>query len=450
VRRVAGDLTNRPAGEVLTSVVQQTKGALQTAADSRVVQNLKHDTAEVAARVARRLGDIDPMQVAAQAHHHVAGPPPPPPRSTVGRILRFAVAGAATAALAYGLYRQHVPRAVPLDLHGKTVVVTGAGVGIGRAIAVAARARGAHVVLCGRRTLPLEDTARLIGESSATVVGNCDVTKEADVQRLLDAAMATGLPIAMVALNAGRDCCGEFDTSAATLDNQREIFELNYTANVRLAQLFLPALQRARGAFCVISSVAGLVPVVRANAYCPSKHALTAFFDIVRLEQARHGVSVTTVCPSFTVSDIHQPGVMLTTAGAPPPRNQAGWLTSEAVGAEAVTATVQRRPMLVLPRTLYAAYLLRPFAPRLVEWIVARSVYESFGDDGSRTLQELAAAHNPAPQLLELAAAPLLVSAQPSPLAGAASAIVPASAPPVNALPPPGSNASSTHGFDIV
>ena len=70
-------------------------------------------------------------------------------------------------------------------LEGKSAWVTGAGSGIGRAIAIAFAQEGAKVALTGRRTAPLEETARMIGD--AAIVVPADLTDQAQIA----AALAT-------------------------------------------------------------------------------------------------------------------------------------------------------------------------------------------------------------------------------------------------------------------
>ena len=73
---------------------------------------------------------------------------------------------------------------------GKTVVVSGGGTGIGRGIAVLYARLGANVVICGRRTELLEETAKIIREG---VAGDIKVMTQAmsirepeEIQALID------------------------------------------------------------------------------------------------------------------------------------------------------------------------------------------------------------------------------------------------------------------------
>ena len=77
-------------------------------------------------------------------------------------------------------------------LEGRTAVVTGAGQGVGRGIAHALAAAGAAVVVAARRTETGEPVAAEIRSRGGTAVCiQSDVTVRADVQRAVDAAVAT-------------------------------------------------------------------------------------------------------------------------------------------------------------------------------------------------------------------------------------------------------------------
>ena len=64
--------------------------------------------------------------------------------------------------------------------------------------------------------------------------------------------------------------------------------------------------KRSRGRIVAVSSMAGLIGVPERTAYAASKHAVTGFFDSLRIELAGSGVSVTLVHPDFVVSEIHR------------------------------------------------------------------------------------------------------------------------------------------------
>ena len=77
-----------------------------------------------------------------------------------------------------------------LNLDGKTVIVTGGGTGLGREMVLALARAGADVVVAGRRTGPIEETAGLAREGGTQAVAvPTDVTDSAQVRRLCDGAV---------------------------------------------------------------------------------------------------------------------------------------------------------------------------------------------------------------------------------------------------------------------
>ncbi|HKS17148.1 MAG TPA: SDR family NAD(P)-dependent oxidoreductase, partial [Planctomycetota bacterium] len=77
-----------------------------------------------------------------------------------------------------------------MSLKDQVVVVTGASRGIGRAIANRAAAEGARLVLCARSPEPLKEAARELSKSADVLAVPADVSRESEVERLRDEAMA--------------------------------------------------------------------------------------------------------------------------------------------------------------------------------------------------------------------------------------------------------------------
>ena len=81
--------------------------------------------------------------------------------------------------------------------------------------------------------------------------------------------------------------------------------ETNFFGTVALTKAVLPSmLERRSGSIGVVSSVAGKIGTPLRSAYCASKHALHGFFDALRAEVWRQGISVTIVCPGFIRTNI--------------------------------------------------------------------------------------------------------------------------------------------------
>jgi len=87
-------------------------------------------------------------------------------------------------------------------LEGQVAVVTGGGSGLGRATALELTACGATVVVAGRRSEPLGETAGLC-EGGRCEAHACDIRVEEDVRRLVDAVLERHGKIDVLVNNAG-------------------------------------------------------------------------------------------------------------------------------------------------------------------------------------------------------------------------------------------------------
>ena len=182
------------------------------------------------------------------------------------------------------------------DHRGLIVWVTGASSGIGEAIAHAYAARGAAVILSGRRVDALEAVAAAC--AGETLVLPFDTTDLGALPGIVARAEAWRGRIDVLVNNAGisqRSLAKDTD-----FEVYRRIMEVDFFAPLRLTQLVLPAmLARGSGHFINISSVAGKVGSVLRTAYCAAKHALVGYSDALRGETDHAGIRVTVVTPGF-------------------------------------------------------------------------------------------------------------------------------------------------------
>src|SRR5688500_239970 len=95
--------------------------------------------------------------------------------------------------------------------------------------------------------------------------------------------------------------------SAVELSSEtvRKIMETNFFGTIALTKAVLPSmLERGSGHLVVITSLVGnFGPPVR-TVYAASKHALHGYYDSLRAEVWRQGLSVTLVCPGFIHTNI--------------------------------------------------------------------------------------------------------------------------------------------------
>ncbi|MBI2169439.1 MAG: SDR family oxidoreductase [Actinobacteria bacterium] len=159
---------------------------------------------------------------------------------------------------------------------GQVAVVTGAGRGIGRGCALALAEVGANVVCAARTQEQIDETAGLVesvGRKALPV--RCDVMERADLEGLVEAALAEFGRIDVLVNNAGGWPPREaLRTSEKSFE---EAFRFNVTSAFLLTRLAVPKMVKTAGAGSVIniSSRAGSMVLRGFAAYGTAKAALS-------------------------------------------------------------------------------------------------------------------------------------------------------------------------------
>lgn len=183
--------------------------------------------------------------------------------------------------------------------------VTGAGSGVGRAAAVVAAARGAPVVLSGRRVDALEQTARLVAKVGGTsLVLPLNVQEPDEILSARDLIAAELGPVSRLVLAAGLNTPARFWADEGLPDFD-EILSTNLSANARLIAASLPGMRTVGdGIIVIVSSYAGWrISPGSGVAYSASKTALSALSASVNLEEAAHGIRCCHLCPGDIDTD---------------------------------------------------------------------------------------------------------------------------------------------------
>lgn len=191
-------------------------------------------------------------------------------------------------------------------------VLSGASSGIGFSLAEGLLARGAVVLALARDPGRLEAArARLPGALAPRYLPVPADVREAGplAARVAEAIAAHGPPAWCIAC-AGVVRPGRFlDLTAA---QHAEQWATNHQGAVNLLQACLPAMRAARrGRVVLVSSAAALGTFHGYSGYVPSKAGLRALGEILHLEMALSGVSVTTAFPPDTdTPQLHEERIM--------------------------------------------------------------------------------------------------------------------------------------------
>ncbi|HUK65011.1 MAG TPA: SDR family oxidoreductase, partial [Dongiaceae bacterium] len=185
----------------------------------------------------------------------------------------------------------------------QVIVITGASGGIGAALARLAGGRGARVVLAARRAQELGQVAAQSGADAVAVVA--DVTRRAEVERVLDAALTGFGHVDVWVNNAGRGITRM--VSELTDDDFDEMMLVNAKSALYGMQAVLPHFkERGTGHIINISSMLGRVPFfVTRSAYSAAKHALNSLTANLRIElrEKYPGIHVTSVHPGVVATE---------------------------------------------------------------------------------------------------------------------------------------------------
>ncbi len=257
----------------------------------------------------------------------------------------------------------------------RVIVITGASSGIGRALAVELAPQNPRLVLAARDASRLEQAAVNCRQRGAQVhVVPTDVTDPRQCGAMVAAAVDKFGAIDVLINNAGAAMWSRFDelTDIGVID---QLIRVNYLGGVACTHAALPHLKQSRGLIVAMASISGLIGVPMLSGYSASKHAVVGFFESLRIELSTSGVGVTIIAPDFVQSEILKRAV--DAAGRPlnsSPLDQRKLLTAEKCARQIVRG-MQRRKRLVLTseRSAWARWG-QLLAPKLVDWISARSV----------------------------------------------------------------------------
>ena len=194
---------------------------------------------------------------------------------------------------------------------GKVTIVTGGSKGIGEGCVRVFAAAGAKVVFCARKAaegeaLAAEVTARGPGEAVFFAL------------RRLEGRSGTAGPRGLHPGAHGRiDCLinnagwhpPHKPIDDFTVQEFRDLLELNVVSVFDLCRLALPHLRKTRGNIINMASLVGSMGQLHATTYVATKGALIAFTKALAVDEAAHDVRVNFVSPGNVMTPLWQEAI---------------------------------------------------------------------------------------------------------------------------------------------
>ena len=202
-------------------------------------------------------------------------------------------------------------------LKGKVAIVTGGNSGIGKAIVLELADQGANVVIdyVSHADATEELERRIVALGDRTIGIDADVSKIADLQRLIDSTVKAFGRLDIMVNNAG------IETRTSVLDTTEQQYDAVLQVNLKSAffgtQLAAKQMirQGSGGHIINITSVHEDWPMPNNTAYCLSKGGMRMLTRTAGVELAAHNILVVGVGPGavatpINMSTMQNPGLM--------------------------------------------------------------------------------------------------------------------------------------------
>lgn len=196
---------------------------------------------------------------------------------------------------------------IPIDLTGKTALITGATGELGRTITRTFLDAGASVAV---HYLSSSDTATmLVGEAEragkSAVAVQADITSRDEIDRMKQTVCdAIGDPDIIVD-NAviQYSWTRVLEQDPADYEGQ---FRSCVLQNVHMAQAFVPAMQNKQwGRFIALNTECSMQYWTNQSAYISGKRGMDGVLRVLAREIGEDGITVNQVAPGYTITDKH-------------------------------------------------------------------------------------------------------------------------------------------------
>jgi len=194
------------------------------------------------------------------------------------------------------------------EFSGKTAIISGAAGGIGLALAEALAQQGMNIVMGDIDAAALSESGEALRAKGHKVLTcSLDVTDYAQWENVVSSATAEFGKVHMVVNNAGVG-----GTPGKIEDTEHEtwqwVMDVNVMGVLYGAQACVPAIKaHGEGGWVLnVASMAGMMGMPFAGAYCASKAAVVSMTESWFAELQPHNIHASVLCPAFVKTRIHE------------------------------------------------------------------------------------------------------------------------------------------------
>jgi NAD(P)-dependent dehydrogenase (short-subunit alcohol dehydrogenase family) len=193
-----------------------------------------------------------------------------------------------------------------MDLKGKTAIVTGSARGIGEGIAVVLAREGANIVVNARSAAECARVVdKIVSSGGKAVAAAADVSKKAEVQRMMAAAVKQFGSVDILVNNAGiegRPCLLR-DLPEEQWDR---VLGVNLKGVFLCCQAVIPQMaKQGSGRIVNIASTAAIRMTFFGGAdYTASKHGVAGLTEHLAWELADSRITVNSICPGGVLTPL--------------------------------------------------------------------------------------------------------------------------------------------------
>ncbi|AYD47128.1 MAG TPA: SDR family oxidoreductase [Arachidicoccus soli] len=257
----------------------------------------------------------------------------------------------------------------------KVIVITGGSEGIGRALVDIFLQQGAKVATCSRNFDKLYHLQTQYPDMPL-LTHTADISKENECNSFIQKVIKIYGSIDVLINNAGISMRALFvDTELETL---RKLMDVNFWGAVYCTKFALPFLIQNQGVVVGVSSIAGFRGLPGRSGYSASKFALNGWLESIRTELVETGVSVVTVCPGFTSSNIRK--VALNKDAKPEAESlmkEEKMMSAEQCAQHIFEAIEKRKRTLILTTQGKEAVYLNRFLPALADKLIRKFYFNN-------------------------------------------------------------------------